>query len=111
MIGKKTSVFPFYYSDMAPWGTQKTTLAYTIDDVTETEFELNTQFDLGSPSSKSVLVYHNTALLCEGRDYTFDTDEPKDHFDRTIPLAVNDTVTVEEYENTDGSFIPPPKKN
>ena len=107
MIGKKTSVFPFYYSDMAPWGTQKTTLAYTIDDVTETEFELNTQFDLGSLSSKSVLVYHNTTLLCEGRDYTFDTDEPKIILTSAITLAVNDTVTVEEYENTDGSFIPP----
>ena len=23
MAGKKTSAFPFYYSDMLPWGTQK----------------------------------------------------------------------------------------
>ncbi len=42
MAGKKTSAFPFYYSDMLPWGTQKSQLVYTIDDAAETEFEFNT---------------------------------------------------------------------
>ena len=94
---------------MAIMGTQKTALAYTIDDVTETEFELNTQFDLDSQAAKCIGVIHN-ALLCEGRDYTFDTDEPKIILTYTS-LTVNDTVTVEEYENTDGSFIPLHQQN
>ena len=29
MSGKKTSAFPFYYSDMVPWGEQKTQVSYT----------------------------------------------------------------------------------
>lgn len=113
MAGKKTSAFPFYYSDMLPWGTQKTQLVYTIDDATETEFEFNTQFDLTALSNRGVLVYHNTTLLVEGRDYTFDTVEAKvtlvaDNLGiATIGLAVDDTIKIVEYSETNGSFVPP----
>ena len=113
MAGKKTSAFPFYYSDMVPWGNQKSQLVYTIDDVKETEFEFTTQFDLTSLSNRGVLVYHNTTLLCEGKDYTFDTTEAKvvltaDNLGlATIGLSVDDTITIVEYTQTNGSFIPP----
>ena len=113
MAGKKTSSFPFYYSDMIPWGTQKTQIVYTIDDVAETDFEFTTQFDLTSIGNKGVLVYHNDTLLLEGRDYTFDTDEARirltvNNVDTSlIGIAVNDTITIVEYTNTNGSFVPP----
>ena len=113
MAGKKTSSFPFYYSDMLPWGTQKSQLVYTIDDVTETDFEFATQFDLTSISNQGVLVYHNTTLLIEGKDYTFDTEEAKIHLTvnnlgtSRIGIAVNDTIKIVEYTDTNGSFAPP----
>lgn len=114
LAGKKTQSFPFFYSDMLPWGNQKTQLVYTIDDATETEFEFNTQFDLTSVSDRGVLVYHNTTLLTHGKDYTFDSVEAKVILTTsggealpTINLAVDDTITIVEYSNTDGSFIPP----
>jgi hypothetical protein len=119
MAGKKTSAFPFYYSDMLPWGTQKSQLVYTIDDATETEFEFNTQFDLTAISNQGVLVYHTPVstgvanLLVEGKDYTFDTVEAKVTLTATnlgvarIGLAVNDTITIVEYTETNGSFVPP----
>ena len=119
MAGKKTSAFPFYYSDMLPWGDQKSQLVYTIDDAKETEFEFNTQFDLTSLSNQGVLVYHTPTstnvknLLVEGKDYTFDTTEAKvilftDNLDlATIGLSVNDTITIVEYTETNGSFVPP----
>lgn len=114
MNNKKNSVFPFYYSDMLPFGNQKTQLVYTIDDATETEFEFNTQFDLTSLSNRAVLVYHNTNLLIEGQDYTFDTVEAKIVLTTTggaatpsINLQVNDTITIVEYTDTNGSFAPP----
>lgn len=114
MNNNKTSVFPFYYSDMLPYGNQKTQLVYTIDDITETEFEFNTQFDLTSLSNRGVLVYHNDTLLVEGRDYTFDTVEAKIALTTTgganlsrIGIAINDTIKIVEYTNTDGSFAPP----
>jgi len=114
MNNKKTSVFPFYYSDMLPYGNQKTQLVYTIDDITETEFEFRSQFDLTSISNRAVLVYHNNNLLLEGRDYTFDTTEAKVVLTTsggaglsTIGIAINDTITIVEYSDTDGSFAPP----
>ena len=119
MAGTKTSTFPFYYSDMAPWGNQKSQLVYTIDDASETEFEFTTQFDLTSVDSTGVLIYHTPAstnvanLLVEGQDYSFDTTEAKiilssTNLDvATIGLSVNDKITIVEYTNTHGSFIPP----
>ena len=119
MAGKKTSAFPFYYSDMLPWGDQKSQLVYTIDDAAETEFEFNTQFDLTAISNQGVLVYHTpistgvTNLLVEGQDYTFDTVEAKvilisnNLGIATIGLSVNDTITIVEYTETNGSFVPP----
>ena len=113
MAGKKTSVFPFYYSDMLTWGTQKSSTVHTIDDTSEVEFTFTTQFDLTSISSTSVLVYKNTTLLVEGKDYTFDTDEAKVNLTTNsvgtslIGLAVNDKITIVEYTDTHGSFCPP----
>ncbi len=119
MAGKKTSAFPFYYSDMVPWGDQKSQLVYTVDDATETEFEFNTQFDLNSLSNQGVLIYHTPIstgvanLLIEGQDYTFDTVEAKailtsDNLGlATIGLSVNDKITLVEYTETNGSFVPP----
>jgi hypothetical protein len=119
MAGKKTSAFPFYYSDMLPWGDQKSQLVYTIDDAAETEFEFNTQFDLTAISNQGVLVYHTPVstgvanLLVEGTDYTLDTIEAKVTLTATnlgvarIGLSVNDTITIVEYTETNGSFVPP----
>ena len=113
MAGKKTSTFPFYYSDMLPWGSQKSQTVYTIDDSTETEFEFTTQFDLTVPSNRAVLVYKNTTLLVEGKDYTFDQVEAKvllttnNLGTSNVGLLVNDTITIVEYTNTNGSFCPP----
>ena len=119
MAGQKTSTFPFYFSDMIPWGTQKSSLNYTIDDATETEFEFGTQFDLTEISNKGVLVYHTVTStgvktqLCEGQDYTFDTTEAKIILTTNnigvgnIGLAVNDVITIVEYTDTNGSFVPP----
>jgi len=113
MAGKKTSTFPFYYSDMLPWGTQKSEVTYTIDDVTETEFEFATQFDLTGISSRGVLVYHNNTLLKESVDYTFDTTEAKIILTSNnlgislIGIAVDDTIKIVEYTDTNGSFVPP----
>lgn len=113
MAGKKTSSFPFYYSDMLPWGSQKSTVVYTIDDSTEVEFEFTTQFDLNSLSNKGVLVYKNTTLLIEGKDYTFDDVEAKVLLTvnslgtSNIGLTINDKITIVEYTNSNGSFCPP----
>ena len=52
--------------------------------------------------------------LCEGQDYTFDTTEAKIILTTNnigvgnIGLAVkNDVITIVEYTDTNGSFVPP----
>lgn len=111
MVGSKNEEFAFYYSDMLPWGSQKTTVYYTIDDATERTFEFNNQFDLTSISTRGLLVYRvrgqNVLLLTEGVDYSFDTDEPKVTFTNDVVLQVGDVIEMVEYTNTDGSFVPP----
>lgn len=119
MVGQKTSVFPFYYSDMTAWGDQKSLTTHSIDDVTQFEFEFTTPFDLTTISNRAVLVYHTVTqtgtknLLIEGLDYTFDTVEAKVALTlnnlgtSNIGIAVGDTITLCEYTDTNGSFVPP----
>ena len=112
MAGKKTSAFPFYYSDMLSWGTQKSSTVHTIDDTRSLSLHLLHSLIWTSISSTSVLVYKNTTLLVEGKDYTFDTDEAKVNPTTNsvgtslIGLAVNDKITIVEYTDTHGSFCP-----
>ena len=111
MIGSKTNAFPFYYSDMLPWGDQKTTYNYVIDNPDETFFEFGTQFDLTSVSQRGVLVYltssNTTTQLLNGQDYTLDSQVAGINLSTDLILNVNDTITIVEYTDTDGSFIPP----
>ena len=111
MVGTKTNSFPFYYSDMLPWGSQKTTATTTVDDIKERRFEFTTQFDLTTLSARGVLVYINRGttktLLLDEQDYTFDTVEPAITLVSTYVLQINDVIEIVEYSNTDGSFVPP----
>jgi len=112
MSGVKTSEFPFYYSDMLPWGSQTSTTTYTLDQTTERVFEFTTQFDLTEVSHRGVLVYltegtANKTQLTEGLDYTFDIVEPAVTLNTAVSLAIGDIIEIIEYSNTDGSFVPP----
>jgi len=111
-IGSKTNAFPFYYSDMTAWGNQKNIYNYTLDNTTERVFDFGTQFDLVDLSQRSVLVYltnsnNQKQQLIHGRDYTFDTDVAAVNLDSTVDLAIGDVLSVVEYSDTDGSFVPP----
>jgi len=112
LIGSKTNAFPFYYSDMLPWGSQKTIYNYTIDSTSQKFYEFGTQFNLTDVSQRGVLVYltnsnNQKQQLIHGRDYTFDTELAGINIDSTYSLAVGDTLTIVEYTDTDGSFVPP----
>jgi hypothetical protein len=113
MTGTKSSDFPFYYTDMLPWGSDKTTTTYVLDQTAERTFTFTTQFDLTEISNRCVLVYLTDAAsnkknqLVYGHDYTFDTVEASVTLNADINLAIDDTITIVEYPNTNGSFIPP----
>ncbi len=54
----KTSQFPWYRSDMVPYGALKTTIEYTVNDKNIKDFEITKIFNDSQISATAVLVYH-----------------------------------------------------
>lgn len=95
--------FPFYYSDMAPYGAS-TTREYTVVDPRLPVFVIDSVYDVSIISKRSVLIYLNGEQLLFERDYVFDSVDA--FVTITVPLSIGDTITVKDYETTDGCYIP-----
>jgi hypothetical protein len=93
---------PFYFTDMLGYSNDIKTVHSVISPITQF-FALSTPFDLTKLSVQSVNVYLNDVQLIHGRDYIFNEGFVK----VLAALYDGDTVTVHEYESTNGSFIPP----
>ena len=105
----KNKTFPWYYSDMVPFGTLKNIVngsGYTIFDPLVRSYEITNVFNTYKLSNNAVLVYHNDVQLIVDRDYTFDTDRPAITFADTVMLEVDDIVKIVEYADTNGCYIP-----
>ena len=105
----KNKSFPWYYSDMVPYGTLRNTVngtGYTIFDPLVRSYEITTVFDAYALGNTAVLVYLNDVQLIIDRDYTFDTDRPAITFNDTVTLEVDDNVKIVEYQDTNGSYVP-----
>ena len=102
----KNKTFPWYYSDMVPYGDNKKTINYTIFNPAQKQYEITTTYTNTSPSNNAVLVYLNNTQLIFGIDYSFSSTGPTVIISNSRTLAVNDVLTIIEYPNTDGSYIP-----
>jgi hypothetical protein len=107
----KNKNFPWFYSDMVPYGPLKNIVGqignidgFEIFDPLKLNYEITETFNDQQLSNKAVLVYLNDVQLIKGVDYNFSTDTPSINF--TIDLAVGDIVKIVEYSNTDGNYIP-----
>ena len=100
----KNSSFPWYYSDMVPQGGTYSTITYKVLNVRQTNYEIAKIFNDTVLSNRAVIVYHNGTQLTKGADYTFSQFVPTVIISRT--LAINDTIVIRDYSNTDGNFIP-----
>lgn len=100
----KNNTFPWYYSDMVPYGPLKNTITYTVIDVEQTDYEISAVFSDTTLSNQAVLVYVNGTQLVKGIDYTFDTTRAG--ITITSSLDYGDTITINEYSNTDANYIP-----
>ena len=98
----KTSTLPFYFSDMVPTGGARSIRYAGIPN--NKFYALNEIFDISTPSVKAVTVYLNDEQLVYGRDYTFNADG---FCEIDLPLTEDDQIEIFEYENTDGSYVPP----
>ena len=92
----------YYFSDMAPFSSAKQN-DYTVIDYRIKTYPLSSVFTLDKLSNTAVGVYVNAVQILYGRDYTFNSDG---FVVINSTLANDDVVTIYEYDNTDGCFIP-----
>jgi len=105
----KNRDFPWYYSDMVPYGPLKTVIndtGYTIFDPLVRTYEITNVFSSTTLSNQAVLVYLNGQQLVLDRDYVFNTDRPAVTILDLVDLNTDDLLTIVEYQNTDGNYIP-----
>jgi len=101
----KNTTFPYLYSDMVAYGTNKKVRNYAVTDSRNTEYAISEIFNLNSLSNKAVFVYLNGTQLTFGRDYFFN------EFESTITVRASlrkgDKIKIDEYLDTDGCYCPP----
>ena len=100
----KNSSFPWYYSDMVPQGSSYSTINYTVVNARQQQYEISSIFDNTQLSNRAIIVYVNGKQQVLGIDYTFSLNSPAVNFTKTF--TVGDTITIRDYANTDGNYIP-----
>jgi hypothetical protein len=112
----KNDSFPWHLSDMIPHGDNERVVlpSYTVIDPEIRSYEITNIFEDTKISNKAVLIYltrtldgeTTTELLLKGRDYIFSATTPAIIITDTFNLLFNDILTVVEYNDTDGSYVP-----
>ena len=101
----KTEMSPFYWSDMLPSGETYKETVYTVTPITTDTFDTLYSYNLDSANYQAILVYLNNELLIgDGIEYEVAVDGPRVTI--LVPLAVGDVVSIREYENTFGNYVP-----
>ena len=110
----KNILSPYYLTDMLAYGTNKTVTTYTVVNHKITQYPISSEFSSTKLSLRSVLVYVNNTQLVLNRDYTFNLNDPyvtiKSVIDGNtvrVGLREGDVITIVEYPDTSGSYIPP----
>ena len=104
LIAGRTSSNPFYWSDMLPGGNVYTESTTVVGPITNNRFDLTQVYNYTSANYLGLLVYVNDVLLTRDLEYVVATDAPT--LTITIPLSVGDTVVIQEYADTYGTFVP-----
>lgn len=111
----KNPDFPFYRSDMVPFGSDFNLLRYVVDNPTTENYFLS-EAHTGIPN-RSILVYLNGVLLTKDKDYFEVPNEPvirlniepelTDQFVEYLEVNIDDVIEIREYFDTDGCYVPP----
>ena len=110
----KNNLSSYYLTDMLAYGTNKTVTTYTVTDHRITQYPISSEFVTTQLSLRSVLVYVNGIQLILNQNYTFNLHEPyvtiKSVIDNNtvrVGLREGDVITIVDYPDTTGSYIPP----
>jgi hypothetical protein len=98
----KVNSQPYYFSDMAPYGSSVETVI-TVIDYRIKNYPLNNIFSLDNLTPSAVGVYVNDNQLIYGQDYIFNS---QGFVTIKSTIANGDVISIQEYETTDGCFIP-----
>lgn len=93
---------PYYFTDMVPYRASTTTNITVVDARIKT-YPLKTTFTLDVLSSRAVIVYVNDNQLIYKKDYYF---SDQGFVVISAELIENDSISICEYESTDGSYVP-----
>jgi hypothetical protein len=104
LIAGRTSSNPFYWSDMLPGSNVYTESITVITPISTQIFDTTQVYNYTSANYLGLLVYVNDRLLVRDIEYVVSANAPT--LTITIPLAVGDTVAIQEYSATYGTFIP-----
>ena len=99
-----TNMSPFYWSDMLPTGPVFTSNSTTVTPITTRIFNTTQTYNFKESNYLGLLVYVNNVLLTRNIEYVVSLDSPV--LTITIPLNVGDVVTINEYGDTTGNFVP-----
>lgn len=101
----KTQMSPFYWSDMLPSGDAYEQTVYQITPVSTNTFDLLYSYDFHTANYTGFLVYRNNVLLVgDNHEYSYTNGTRK--VTVLVDLQVGDVITIREYQNTSGSFVP-----
>ena len=98
----KPKTSPYYFSDMVPY-TARIRNTLSVVDYRIKTYPLVNVFSMDTLSTRSVIVYLNETQLLYKRDYVFSS---QGFVIITATIATGDTIIIDEYDNTNGSFIP-----
>lgn len=102
----KSTDSPWYYSDMVPFGDNKTVYTYEVLDIDLVNYQIETIFNDQVASNRAILVYLNNSLLLKERDYIFSQDFPAVQLQDSLIRQLGDVIKIVDYASTDGSYIP-----
>lgn len=106
----KTDSNSFFWSDMLPSKAAFITNTYSFANALDTSiYPLSKVYNFATANYNSVLVYLTTTngtvtQLIRNSDYTISTDSPS--LTVTLSLAAGDQITIKEYNQTYGSYVP-----
>ena len=110
ITASKTDSNSFFWSDMLPSKAAYITNTYSFANALDTSiYPLSHVYNFATANYNSVLVYLTTASgtitqLIRNTDYTISTDSPS--LTVTLSLAAGDQITIKEYNQTYGSYVP-----
>jgi len=109
----KNISFPWFYSDMLPWGKNYVVEEFKILNssnkthyINEIFTEIGIDIYPGKKTSKAISVYLNKKLLTLGKDYSIGPTTPTIQLSSSLTVATGDILTVKGYLDTDGNYVP-----